>query len=103
MKTIYRNHPFYEIIKRACDEVRCGFAGFEILADRPLNHGHLVVCRAWFGAFSHRRPGECEYRFVIDEDDKVHTLDHTSIHHGRRGHTIRECGASELRASLKVF
>ena len=92
LKTIYRNHRLYNIISRACDKLRCGFASFEILADRPLNHGHLVICRAWYGCFL-GRIGQHEYRLRIDEYDRVYVIDCTRIFHDKRLKTIGSCSS----------
>ena len=92
----------YEIIRRAVHGVWHTYPMFEILADRPLNHGHLVVCRVWLLGRSNRRIREREYRFVIDEANKVNTLDYTSLYFGMRGPTSRGCGYRELRAALKA-
>jgi hypothetical protein len=84
-KTIDDTHRYYGLIRRVASELRCGEGRFEILADRPLNHGHLVVCRVWFG-IPPRRVWESEYRFCINEQDAVYTLDEFKIRFGGRVH-----------------
>ena len=83
MKTIGFTHRFYGLICRAANELRHDNSSFEILADRPLNHGHLVVCRVWFNN-PHRRVWESVYRFRIDEHDAVYIIDELIIRHGVR-------------------
>ena len=85
MKTIDNTHRYYSLIRRAANELRWGLGSFEILADRPLNHGHLVVCRVWFDS-SHRRVHESEYRFRINEQGAVYIIDEFTIRYGGRVH-----------------
>lgn len=87
----------YYTIQRMCDEERCGFGCFEILADRPLNHGHLIVCRVWCCQYR-RGIWESEYRFIIDECGKGYILDFVDIRRGG-GYGVRvrsKCGRAKL-------
>ena len=81
MKTIDNTHRFYGLIRRAANELRCGIGGFEILADRPLNHGHLIVCKVWY-THTRRWVHESVYRFRIDEQDAVYIIDESIIRYG---------------------
>ena len=103
MKTTDKTHRFYEIIRRVVCGMWRPYTEFKILADRPLNHGHLVVCRVWLCRRGNRRIREREYRFVIDEANKVNTLDYTSLYFGMRGPTTRGCNYRKQRESLKVY
>lgn len=85
MKTIDNTHRYYGLIRRAANVLRCDRGRFEILADRPLNHGHLVVCRVWVG-IHHRQVWESEYRFRINEQDAVYIIDEFKIRFGERVH-----------------
>jgi len=74
---------YYQMLRCAADRLRGGNGRVEVLADRPLNHGHLIVCRVWFG-FLPRRAWEAEYRFCIDGKGDIYVVDVTPIRGGKR-------------------
>jgi len=86
MKAGDKTHEYYKMVRRAADRLRGGNGRVEFLADRPLNHGHLIVCRVWTG-FRPRRVWEAEYRFRIDDKGDIYVVDVTPILQGERGVT----------------
>lgn len=93
MKTIDKTHRFYDIIDDAVNVLIQGRTGFDILADRPLNHGHLVLCRVWslpFTRISYGRASVGEYRFMIDDEGWVSVIDYRLIFRGKRRYARRQ-------------
>jgi len=84
------------IIEKKCNDLRCGMGCFKILSTRPLNHGQLVICRVWPCVYR-RLVWESEYRFIISEDNKVHTLDYRRVSsYGFGPRIIGSCGRAKI-------